>query len=204
MRSITRGLDYGWTFTRIGETDNGEWLETSTFPTSVHIELLHLKKIPDPFLGLHEWDVQWIGEADWAFKTTFEATDWELSAPNVDLVFDGLDTFSVVSLNGQKIIETENQFVSYRVSVRNRLIAGANELVISFPSTFLKAWSTKALWDKLLRVLNLFSGKGSREEKRSIPVLEWGSQPSARSQGSIQLRVGLGFAHVLSLPECSD
>ncbi len=48
MRSITRVLDYGWTFTRIGETDNGEWLETSTFPTSVHVELLHLKKIPDP------------------------------------------------------------------------------------------------------------------------------------------------------------
>ena len=48
MRSITRVLDCGWTFTRIGETDNGEWLETSTFPTSVHVELLHLKKISDP------------------------------------------------------------------------------------------------------------------------------------------------------------
>jgi len=39
-----------------------------------------------------------IGEADWAFKTSFEAGDQELSAPNVELVFEGLDTFSVVTL----------------------------------------------------------------------------------------------------------
>lgn len=39
-----------------------------------------------------------IGEADWVFKTSFEASGREQSAPNVDLVFEGLDTFSVVSL----------------------------------------------------------------------------------------------------------
>ena len=38
-----------------------------------------------------------IGEADWALKTIFEVSERELSAPNIDLVFDGLDTFSVVS-----------------------------------------------------------------------------------------------------------
>jgi hypothetical protein len=51
MRSVNRILGCGWTFTRIGDdqgTEDGEWLKTSTFPTSVHVELLHLKKIPDP------------------------------------------------------------------------------------------------------------------------------------------------------------
>jgi hypothetical protein len=51
MRGITRVLGDGWTFTQIGgnqEAENNKWLETCTFPTSVHIELLHLKKIPDP------------------------------------------------------------------------------------------------------------------------------------------------------------
>jgi len=47
-----------------------------------------------------------IGEADWAFKVSFEASDWELSAPNVDLVFDGLDTFSVISLVRKTLIGT--------------------------------------------------------------------------------------------------
>jgi hypothetical protein len=42
-------------------------------------------------------------------------------------------------LTDDEPIRTENQFVTYRVSVKDRLIAGPNELVITFPSTFLKA-----------------------------------------------------------------
>lgn len=39
-----------------------------------------------------------VGEAEWAFKTIFDVTEDILAAPNVDLVFDGLDTFAVVKL----------------------------------------------------------------------------------------------------------
>jgi hypothetical protein len=39
-----------------------------------------------------------VGEADWAFMTTFDCTEGILSGPNVDLVFDGLDTFAAVKL----------------------------------------------------------------------------------------------------------
>ena len=39
-----------------------------------------------------------VGEAEWAFKTTLNATEAELAAPNVDLVFEGLDTFATVKL----------------------------------------------------------------------------------------------------------
>jgi beta-mannosidase len=40
-----------WSFTQVGGgegTKEGEWFEVSTFPTTVHVELLKLKKIPDP------------------------------------------------------------------------------------------------------------------------------------------------------------
>ena len=67
-------------------------------------------------MGLNEWDVQCesrhavttpslvtcyylgIGEAEWAFRTTFDVGQDEISAPNVDLVFDGIDTFASVEL----------------------------------------------------------------------------------------------------------
>lgn len=39
-----------------------------------------------------------IGEASWAFKTSLLIDETDLSAPNVDLVFDGLDTFAKVYL----------------------------------------------------------------------------------------------------------
>jgi len=91
-----------WSFTQVGvdhaKNIIGEWLPVSSFPTTVHVELLKLKKIPDPFVGLHEWDVQWVGEAEWAFKTSFNVTEKELASQNVNLVFDGLDTFANVRL----------------------------------------------------------------------------------------------------------
>lgn len=39
-----------------------------------------------------------VGEAEWAFKTTFNVTERELASQNVDLVFDGLDTFANIAL----------------------------------------------------------------------------------------------------------
>lgn len=40
-----------WSFTQVGVSEPkeiGEWLPVSSFPTTVHVELLKLKKIPDP------------------------------------------------------------------------------------------------------------------------------------------------------------
>jgi hypothetical protein len=51
MIGTTRLLDRCWAFTQVGGgqgTGNGEWLEAFAFPTSVHVELLHLDIIPDP------------------------------------------------------------------------------------------------------------------------------------------------------------
>jgi len=39
-----------------------------------------------------------VGESDWAFKNTTEVSAKELAAPNIDLVFDGLDTLASVEL----------------------------------------------------------------------------------------------------------
>ncbi len=40
-----------WHFTQVGGgagTKNGEWLQVDLFPTTVHVELIKLKRIPDP------------------------------------------------------------------------------------------------------------------------------------------------------------
>ena len=40
-----------WSFTQVGGgegTKDGEWLQVSSFPTTVHVELLNLNRIPDP------------------------------------------------------------------------------------------------------------------------------------------------------------
>ncbi|KAF8325256.1 beta-mannosidase [Cantharellus anzutake] len=131
----------GWEFTQLGggpENADGEWLPVSKVPTVVQAELLKLKKIPDPHIGLNEYDVQWVGEADWAFRTEFGADDHQLDREHVDLVLEGLDTYATVQLNGVKILSANNMFVEYRCPIKKYMKQGKNTLVIVFPSTFLK------------------------------------------------------------------
>ncbi|KAF8915918.1 glycoside hydrolase family 2 protein [Mucidula mucida] len=173
--STTRLLE-DWSFTQIGGgqgTKDGEWLQASSFPTTVHVELLELKKIPDPFIGLHEWDVQWIGESAWSFKTVFEVTEEQLKSVNIDIVFDGVDTFSSVNLNGSKILSTENQFVSYRVPVKSLLNVGANTLTLDFESAFIKGREIEKEHGKF----GLWNGDSSRLHVRKAQYnygWDWG------------------------------
>ncbi|KAG2042900.1 glycoside hydrolase family 2 protein [Suillus americanus] len=174
--SITRSLTQDWSFTQVGGgrgTKNGEWLAVSQFPTTVHVELLKAERIPDPFLGLNEWEVQWVGESDWAFKNTFEVSAKELAAVNADLVFDGLDTFASVEFNGHKILDTKSQFIAYRAPVKQYLKLGANELVISFSSAFLKGRELEQAHGKL----HLWNGDSSRLHVRKAQYnygWDWG------------------------------
>lgn len=174
--SIKRSLD-DWVFSQVGGgqgTKDGEWITTCSFPTSVHVELLRLGRIPDPFLGLNEWDVQWVGEAEWMFKSFVIVTEEELLAPNVDIVFEGLDTFAKITLNEKEILRSENQFVSYRVPVKDVLQPGSNELVLYFESAFLRGRDVeKANGGKLL----LWNGDSSRLHVRKAQYnygWDWG------------------------------
>ncbi|EMD40849.1 glycoside hydrolase family 2 protein [Gelatoporia subvermispora B] len=174
--ATTRPLHEGWSFTQVGGgeiVEDGEWLPVDSFPTTVHVELLAHKKIQDPFVGLREWDVQWIGEADWSFKTQFQVTESELAAPNADLVFDGLDTFATVALNEHQILETDNQFVAHRVPAKQFLQAGSNDLVITFASAFRRGRELEKEHGKL----NLWNGDSSRLHVRKAQYnygWDWG------------------------------
>lgn len=159
--SIIRQLDRGWAFSEIGGgqgTKDGEWLSIDEIPTTVHVELLKAKRIPDPFVGLDEWEVQWIGEKEWSFKTEFTVTDAELQATHADLVFDGLDTFATVLLNGKEILQSENQFIAHRVPVKDTLKIGENTLVVNFASAFVKGRELEQEHGKL----SLWNGDSSR------------------------------------------
>lgn len=49
--SCIKPLNENWSFTQVGGgygTKDGEWLAISKIPTTVHVELLKLKRIPDP------------------------------------------------------------------------------------------------------------------------------------------------------------
>ncbi len=110
-----------------------DWIPAQV-PGSVQQTLLEASLIPEPFYGLNEKEVQWVGESDWLYRTTFQVTQEMLEQPHLDLCFDGLDTFARASLNGEKVLENQNMFVPHRINIKDLAKLGDNELVIHFQS----------------------------------------------------------------------
>ncbi|KAJ0413362.1 beta-mannosidase B [Aspergillus carlsbadensis] len=130
-------LEAGWSFKRTDEGDD-TWAPVARVPTVVHMDLLDNKKIPDPFIGTNELDVEWIGEHSWTYQTTFTVPSIPQGA-SIYLLFDGLDTFANVRVNDVPILRSDNMFLSHRVPVTNLLYpSGQNHLVIQFDSALLR------------------------------------------------------------------
>lgn len=102
----------------------------ATVPGTVHIDLLAADLISDPFHGVNEAAVAWIGLVDWTYRTTFAWTPD--GRTRQDLVFEGLDTVATIRLNGRVIGETANQHRSYRFDIGALLVEGENEIEIAF------------------------------------------------------------------------
>jgi beta-mannosidase len=107
------------------------WIPASA-PGSVYLDLLAAGAIPDPFVGLNENEVQWVGEADWLYRCTFDLPPD--AAPALALCFDGLDTFATAWLNGEQVLSSDNMFIPQRVMIGRLARPGANELRILFES----------------------------------------------------------------------
>ncbi|KAI5462797.1 glycoside hydrolase superfamily [Mariannaea sp. PMI_226] len=137
MQFSTQELKTGWSMCQREDQSQGPWLPVKQVPSQVHIDLLANEKIPDPFVNANELAVQWIGEKDWVYRTQFTVS--ASTAVRTDLVFLGLDTFATASLNGKKILESENMHTSHRVNISELLLPNqANELQIVFESALLR------------------------------------------------------------------
>ena len=123
-------IDAGWQFREAGKTD---W-HTATVPGCVHTDLLANKLIEDPFYRDNEKKQQWIGKTNWEYRTTFKVTPQIMKRENVELVFEGLDTYAEVYLNDQLLLRADNMFRTWRVDAKHALKTGDNTLRILFRS----------------------------------------------------------------------
>lgn len=119
-----------WQFRKAGSSD---WLPT-TVPGTVHTDLLNNKKIDDPYYRTNEKKQQWIGESDWEYQTSFIITDELLQKENVNLVFEGLDTYADVFVNDKLVLSADNMFRSWSKEIKRHLVKGENKLRIYFYS----------------------------------------------------------------------
>jgi len=123
-------INSGWQFK---QADKEEWLP-ATVPGTVHTDLLYNKLIPDPFYRNNEKDLQWIDKKDWEYQTILNVDEKTLSMQNVELIFNGLDTYADVYVNGEKVLSVDNMFREWKLNVKKYLKAGDNQLKIYFHS----------------------------------------------------------------------
>lgn len=103
-------------------------------PGSVHTDLFAQGLIGDPYAGAAESGLQWIGLADWEYRARFDVDAATLARRHHELVFEGLDTFAEVALNGRALLRADNSHRTWKARVDGRLRAQGNELRIVFRS----------------------------------------------------------------------
>ena len=109
---------------------NGPWLfrkekdETwlaATVPGCVHTDLLAANQIPDPYYRDNENKLKWIGETSWIYKRKFNLPAEFLQQSKILLRCKSLDTLAKISINGQAIGKTDNQFRTWEFDVGDKL-----------------------------------------------------------------------------------
>lgn len=123
-----------WTFNKQNEAKKHK----ATIPGTVHTDLFQYQLIPDPFFGANEKQLQWIENENWEYETHFTLSESELKNQNIDLEFEGLDTYATVYLNGKIVLEADNMFRKWSISAKSHLKSGTNHLKVVFHSAVQK------------------------------------------------------------------
>lgn len=123
-----QSLNEGWNL----QTDTLNIDLQVNVPSVAQSNLFEAGIIPNPYLGKVEQDLQWIPQHHWDYSLTFNVEDAVFEKDNIELVFNGLDTYADVFLNGEKIIHSDNMFLQYSKDVKKLLRKENNELKVHF------------------------------------------------------------------------
>lgn len=121
-----------WNLRQLNGDINGV---SAQVPGDVHSALLAAEIIPDPYWGMNELDVQWVGRSDWVYARRFHVDDAILQHESIFLNCDVLDTVAEIRINGRHVASTDNMFIRYRFEVKPYLVPGENEIEIIFYSS---------------------------------------------------------------------
>ena len=120
-------LNGNWNLYKNDETD----FITATVPGCVHTDLINNGLIKDIFYRNNADDIQWIENQNWKYERSFTVDTLETGAK---LVFEGLDVYCDVYLNGKHLGYCDDMFISYSFGVDGILKSGENTITVCFYS----------------------------------------------------------------------
>ncbi|KAF2901224.1 hypothetical protein ILUMI_04960 [Ignelater luminosus] len=106
----------------------------ASVPGGVYSDLMKNKIIDDVFFKSNDINTRWVSKINWNYTRTFTVSEVLLSHSNINLVFDGIDTFARIKINDKHVGVTENMFVRYIFDVESYLQPGTNTIEVQFIS----------------------------------------------------------------------
>ncbi len=123
-------LHQNWEFKN---TKDSIW-RSAKVPGLVQTDLLDHQLIEDPYFGKNDLKIRKYALEEWEYRCYFFLDEQFLDNDDITIVFEGLDTYADVSLNGRWILHSDNMFRSWKIWVREFLKSGMNTLHIRFKS----------------------------------------------------------------------
>ena len=105
-------------------------------PGNFELDMQKAGLIEDPFYGKNPLDIQKYENRHLWYAVRFDYTGDK--PENAYLIFDGIDTFSDIYLNGNIIGSTDNMFIAYEFAAKG-IKNGSNELLVHIKPTVIEA-----------------------------------------------------------------
>lgn len=167
-------IDLGgqWTLRRSDETTT----QPAFVPGCVHQDLLESGRIPDWNWRDDEDRSQWVMEHDWIYERTIHLAEDFLAAGPVALVCDGLDTLAEVRVNDVVVLEADNMFRTWEVTVDDHLVVGDNRIAVRFRSVLpaLAAGQQRQVLPQWNQYDERFAGRGWVRKMACAYGWDWG------------------------------
>lgn len=128
MKLSLNGTWQGRCVTFAGAT---EFTFEGTVPGCVHTDLAGTRLPADLQYRDNADACQWVEARNWEYTRTFTVED---PAEYTDLVFEGLDTYGDIALNGTLLGSADDMFIRHRFPVGGLLRPGENRITVSFRS----------------------------------------------------------------------
>ena len=125
-------LNENW---NVKSEDNLINLKTN-IPNEIHFDLYKNGVIKHPYFGDNENQVQWVSDKNWIYEKVFDIDSSILDNENIELVFDGIDTYSDVYFNDKLLLQTDNQFRKWKHNIKSILKFQNNTIKVVIHSPF--------------------------------------------------------------------
>lgn len=124
-------LNGTWQGTCLSGDGKEDFTFEGTVPGCVHTDLIG-RHIPEDIFYRDNADrCQWIEDRDWKYTRRFQL---DALPKKAQLVFEGLDTYADIVLNGVSLGAADNMFIPHRFDVSDTLRMGENTICVHFHS----------------------------------------------------------------------